>query len=280
MMATLQIENIRHRQDARHRDDAALHALVESIDEIGLINPIRVREIGDGLYEVVAGSHRLQAAELLGWQEIAAFVSRDDDLHAELAMIDENLVRAELSVVDRARQTARRKAIFLILHPETANEAFHGNQHIGGVRQVGEDQIERFTANTAAATGHSERSVQRDAERGEKIVDEALDAVKGTALETGVYLDKLKHVPSAQQAETVRRDHAAPRPAPAQTPIARRYQPAPPSELFERFCNTANAIEAIDVKAVLEGAGRQRSVVGQRASGVIAVMEQLLEGLS
>lgn len=280
MMRSLLVEQIRHRKDARHRDDAALNALAKSIDKIGLINPIRVREVGDGLYEVVAGSHRLQAAELLGWTEIAAFVSTDDDLHAELAMIDENLVRAELSVVDRARQTARRKAIYLLLHPETA----HGGDRSEASRRVGDlgarSEIERFTTNTANATGHSERSVQRDAERGEKIVDEALDAVKGTALETGVYLDRLKNVPAEKQADTVRRDLAAPRPVPAQAPITRRYQPAPPNELFERFVNVANAIEAIDVKAVIEGAGRQRSVVGQRASGVIAVMEQLLEGLS
>ncbi|MGE0282957.1 MAG: ParB/RepB/Spo0J family partition protein [Rhizobiaceae bacterium] len=280
-MATLPIENIRHRQDARHRDEAALNALAESMDEIGLINPIRVREVGDGLYEVVAGSHRLQAAELLEWPTILAFVAFDDDLHAELAMIDENLVRAELSVVDRARQTARRKAIYLLLHPESG----HGSP--GVARQVGDtgqrSDVERFTANTAAATGHSERVVQRDAERGEKIVDEALDAVRGTQLDRGVYLDRLKNVPAEQQADTVRRDLAAGRAtanSAAQNNVARRYQATPPSELFERFCAAANALEAIDVKAVIEGAGRQRSVVGQRASGIIEIMEQLLEGLS
>ncbi len=115
------IEAIRHRPDARHRSDEALDALAESMDEIGLINPIRVRHVGDGQFEVVAGSHRLQAAELNGWREIAAIVTDDDDLHAELAMIDENLVRTELSPAERAQQTARRKAIYLALHPETAH---------------------------------------------------------------------------------------------------------------------------------------------------------------
>ena len=123
VLSTLPIETIRHRRDARHRSDEALSALAESIDDIGLLNPIRVRQVGDDEYEVVAGSHRLQAAELLGWREIAAIVTDDDDLHAELAMIDENLVRAELSPADRAQQTARRKAIYLELHPETAHGA-------------------------------------------------------------------------------------------------------------------------------------------------------------
>src|SRR6187399_1144991 len=97
VLSTLPIESIRHRPDARHRSYDALSALADSISDVGLLNPIRVRQMGDGEYEVVAGSHRLQAVELLGWREIDAIVCEDDDLHAELAMIDENLIRAELS---------------------------------------------------------------------------------------------------------------------------------------------------------------------------------------
>ena len=64
------IEQIRHRPDARHRGEEALSALTDSIARIGLLQPIRVRPVGDG-YEVVAGSHRLQACDLLGHREIA-----------------------------------------------------------------------------------------------------------------------------------------------------------------------------------------------------------------
>lgn len=65
----------------------------------------------------------------------------------------------------------RRKAAYEALHPETVNGS---NQHTR-VRQVGEgSEAPRFTADTAAKTGQSERAVQRDAERGEKVCDEAL----------------------------------------------------------------------------------------------------------
>ena len=67
---------------------------------------------------MVAGSHRLQACDLLGHSEIACIVVDDDDLHAELAMIDENLVRSELSPTERARQTARRKESMWSFIPE------------------------------------------------------------------------------------------------------------------------------------------------------------------
>ena len=171
------VELIRHRCDARPRADAALTALEGSIGEIGLLSPIIVRPASNG-YEVVAGSHRLQAVELLGWGEIDGFVMQADDLKAELAIIDENLVRAELSPVDRAQQTARRKAIYEELHPET--KAHVAGAHASNALQgnASANLAPAFSADTAAATGKSERSVQRDAERGEKIEPAALEAIR------------------------------------------------------------------------------------------------------
>ncbi len=101
-------------------------------------------------------------------------------LHAELAMIDENLQRAELTPAERASYTARRKAIYETLHPETVLGAALKRGVESPYRQVGET-ADRFTASTAEATGKSERTIQRDAERGEKISERALAMVKGMA---------------------------------------------------------------------------------------------------
>ena len=109
---------------------------------------------------------------------------------------------AELSAADRASQTARRKAIYEELHPETAHGATGGGHDRS--RQVG-DSAERFTANTAAAIGKSERVIQRDAERGEKVCAEAINVVRGTCLDTGVYFDKLKNVDPEKQVDKARR---------------------------------------------------------------------------
>lgn len=202
------------RPDARPVDRATVKALAASIMEIGLLNPIRVRASGEDAngiagqrYEVLAGNHRLQACLSLGLDEIACVVVDDDDLHAELATIDENLCRAELSPSDRARHTARRKEIYETLHPDTRHGAIGGGHDQS--RQVGDsastNNINRFTSATAAATGKSERVVQRDAERGEKVCAEALGLVRGTELDTGAYLDKLKKVATEDQVATVRR---------------------------------------------------------------------------
>lgn len=115
----------------------------------------------------------------------------EDDLHAELTMIDENLCRNELSPAERASQTARRKVIYLELHPETT----HGGDRSKSQTLQLENEAERFTASTSAATGQSERLVQLNAERGEKVIPEVIDMITGTKLDTGTNLDKLKKLP-------------------------------------------------------------------------------------
>jgi len=103
-------------------------------------------------------------------------------------MIDENLCRAELSPAERASQTARRKAIYIELHPETA-----AGRAGAEARWNASDNLS-FASATAEATGKSAKSVERDASRGENVCDEALRLVRGTSLGTGPYLDRLKKV--------------------------------------------------------------------------------------
>lgn len=94
------------------------------------------------------------------------------------------MMRAELSPAERARATARCKALHEELHPE----ARHGRN----TKESGQVGHSSFAKATAAATGTSKRAVRRDAERGEKITDAALAKVVGTTLNTGAYLDKLR----------------------------------------------------------------------------------------
>jgi ParB-like chromosome segregation protein Spo0J len=199
-MTLIPTDLIDTRVDARALDQATVAGLAESIASVGLINPVRVRSDGDR-WEVIAGAHRLMAYRQLGLAEIECAIVSDDDLHAELAMIDENLCRAELSPADRAKQTARRKAIYLELHPETAH---------GGDRKS--DQVAnnatRFSADTATKTGQSERAVQLNAERGEKVIAEVIDLIRGTKLDTGTYLDKLKRMTPNDQFKAASRDLA------------------------------------------------------------------------
>lgn len=201
------VTHVFRRVDARKLDQAALRGLTESIREIGIINPLRVRPVRrhvDGgetdAWEVTAGAHRLAAALKLGLETVPCIVVEDTDLRAELAMIDENLMRAELSPADRAKQTARRKELYEELHPSTKHG---GNLHGAGVANFATPDEKRFTEDTASATGKSERVVQLYAERGEKIAPDVLDKIKGTRLDRGNYLDELKKLSHDDQRKRV-----------------------------------------------------------------------------
>lgn len=151
------------------------------------------------------GSHRLAACELLGLAEVECIVMNEDDLHAELSMIDENLCRNELSPAERASQTARRKAIYEELHPETRASVAGADARWNATDNL---STASFAAETAKVSSKDERTVRRDAERGEKVIPEVIDMITGTKLDTGTYLDKLKRLPPNEQVAAAKRDLA------------------------------------------------------------------------
>lgn len=219
MLATIPLDMIENGQRLRDISEAQVAALVNSIGDVGLLNPITVypRQLfrsGKHVegYGLIAGLHRKTAYERLGLVEIEANVLDLPDLERQIAECDENLCAPTLSPSERARFTNRRKEAYEALHPE----AKHGGDRKSD--QVDNLSTRSFAADQAEATGVDERTVRRDASRGEHISDEALFAVKGTPLDTGVFLDELKKVDPLEQVKTVKerlaalRDAARPKP--------------------------------------------------------------------
>lgn len=202
------------RKDARKIDEAAVRGLVASINEIGILNPLRVRPVRRHVagveadaWEVTAGAHRLKAALKIGLDAVPCIVSTDDDLRAELAMIDENLWRSELGVGDRNAAIARRKAIYLELHPETAAGVAQANGMNAALgNNVAAQRAATFVEATTEAIGKSERFVRNAVELGEKIVPEVVEMVRGTEKDSKSYFSAIKDLPPEKQIEKVRRD--------------------------------------------------------------------------
>jgi ParB family chromosome partitioning protein len=94
------------RQPRRHFDEPALVALAESLRERGVLQPVLVRPVPGGTYELIAGERRWRAAQLAGFDSIPALVREQDDAESlELALI-ENMARADLNPVEEARACA------------------------------------------------------------------------------------------------------------------------------------------------------------------------------
>lgn len=104
-VATLPLRKVEPREDQPRKafDQEALEELTESIRKHGLIQPITVREIDSGYYQIIAGERRWRAARAAGLEEIPVRIIEADDRTAmELALV-ENLQREDLNPVEEAR---------------------------------------------------------------------------------------------------------------------------------------------------------------------------------
>ena len=96
-----QVENCSS-QPRKSFDEAALAELAESIRLHGIIQPLTVRKLSSGYYQIIAGERRWRAARLAGLREVpVVVVEADDRKAAELAMI-ENLQREDLNPMEEA----------------------------------------------------------------------------------------------------------------------------------------------------------------------------------
>ena len=89
-------------QPRKSFDEAALAELADSIRTHGIIQPLTVRKLSSGYYQIIAGERRWRAARLAGLQEVpVVIIEADDRKAAELAMI-ENLQREDLNPMEEA----------------------------------------------------------------------------------------------------------------------------------------------------------------------------------
>lgn len=104
-------------------DKDKIAVLAESIREHGIIQPLVVRPLLDepGMYEIIAGERRWRAAQLAGLQEVPCLIGEyADESTAHMALI-ENLIRADLNVIEKAKGIARLIEEFNYTHEEAAN---------------------------------------------------------------------------------------------------------------------------------------------------------------
>ena len=89
-------------QPRKNFDKEALQELANSISENGLLQPILVREYGEGRYQIIAGERRFRASKLAGLSEIPSIILNKNDRDvAEIALI-ENIQREDLNPIEEA----------------------------------------------------------------------------------------------------------------------------------------------------------------------------------
>ena len=210
LVINVPVEQIVIESKRRVINEENVAVLMESISITGLIYPIIVAKTkapdGDEKLRLSSGYHRLLAAKRLGISTIQCMVLEVEDARRrELAEIEDNLTRRDLSAVEHALLTARRREIILELAAQDGTLSQDETASRQAKRRAGQKTGHDVGSvrDQANKTGEGKDKIHRSSKRIETLGAAILESILGTSLDTGVELDALTKLP-----ETVRDDLA------------------------------------------------------------------------
>lgn len=123
-------------QPRRQFDEEVLHELADSIEKNGIMQPITVRSVGNGRYEIIAGERRFRAAKLAKLTDVPVIIREADDAQAlELALI-ENIQRADLNPLEEAAGYQRLMEEFNYTQEKLASEVGKSRSHVANLLRL------------------------------------------------------------------------------------------------------------------------------------------------
>jgi ParB family chromosome partitioning protein len=138
-------------------DEEALTALTASIRELGVLQPILVREVADGRFEIIAGERRWRAAKRAGFQTIPALVREvDESTSLEHALV-ENLQRADLNAMEEAAAYQQLIEEFGLTHEQVAQRVGKSRAAISNTLRLFQlpPAIQRLVVDGRISAGHA-----------------------------------------------------------------------------------------------------------------------------
>lgn len=271
-MATLKsipISQIFIGERIRPIDEEKALVIATSMADRGLLNPITVRPTpaangGKTPYTLVAGGHRLRAAEINNWDEIDAMVVSTDAVEAQLMEISENFYRIELSKLDRGIFAAKFREIYEEkygkINPAGGRPRKQGHDApviFAPGRQISERIQESF--------GFGPDTYKRAMRIGLKILPALRAAVRGTEAENDQkLLLKLAKMTEAEQAGIVGALKVEPDIYKAME-VLRPEKPALASRdiqeaIFEKVVKLLQDADDATLKRILDHIGEQRDL--------------------
>lgn len=168
-------------QPRAYFDEEALASLTASVAELGILQPILVRELGDDRFELIAGERRWRAAKRAGLPTIPVVVrSVDDVLSLEQALV-ENLHRQDLNALEEAAAYQQLMEDFNLTQEQVAQKVGKSRSAVANTLRLFQlpPSIQRLVAENQLSAGHArallgtpDRAFQEDLAR--KIVDRGL----------------------------------------------------------------------------------------------------------
>lgn len=193
-------------------DDELMQQTIDSIMQVGVLNPAIIRPAPEGGYEMVAGHRRLHAADLAGLKTIPAIVRNLDDDEAVILMVDSNLQRETISPMERAQ--AYKMKLEALKHQGkrvdlTCDQVGHKLDSKKSIQKVAEDagesktQVQRYIRLTELLP-----EVQKKVDSKEIAFSHAVELSYLTHDEQKQFLDAMdysQNTPSLSQAQRLKK---------------------------------------------------------------------------
>ncbi len=144
-------------QPRKNFDIELLEALALSIRENGVLQPILVREIAGGMYQIIAGERRWRASKMAGLSEIPAIVMESDELKtAEIALI-ENLQREDLNAYEEAEAYRMLMSSFSLTQEQVSAKVGKSRSAVANSLRLLElpEEVSRYIIDGALSQGHA-----------------------------------------------------------------------------------------------------------------------------
>jgi ParB family chromosome partitioning protein len=137
--------------------ESELQELAQSLKETGLLQPIVVRRIGDGSYELVAGERRWRAAKLAGLMAIPALIRVSNDEKSLVLALVENIQRQDLNPMEEARAYSRLVAEFGLTQDQVAGAIGKDRSSVANIIRLVSlpNEIQKLLENQELTIGHA-----------------------------------------------------------------------------------------------------------------------------
>ncbi len=253
-LRTIGLDRIRPNaaQPRKRIDEQALQVLADSIARTGLLQPVVVRELGGGDYELIAGERRWRAAGMAGLEEVPAVVRDADERQRLEAGLVENLVRQDLDPIETAQALAVLVEDFGQSQADVARGVGRSRSSVANLIRLLElpDDVQQMLVDGLLTEGHGRAILMADGAKKRR-------AVAKTAYEQAL---------SVRDTEALARA-AAEGPSPSGRP--RRPAPAIADEAIDAFAGAFDA--PVTVRAAAKGRVIVQIVFDDDAAAAAAV---------
>jgi ParB family chromosome partitioning protein len=143
-------------QPRKDMDPERLRELADSISAQGLVQPVTVREVGDG-FEIIAGERRWRAAQLAGISEIPVIVRKVSDQAAMAIALIENIQREDLNAMEEAEALKRLLDEYRMTHQQLADAVGKSRAAVSNLLRLNElvPEVKGYLSSGRIEMGHA-----------------------------------------------------------------------------------------------------------------------------